>query len=112
MTRYEYIKAVDALIQHDTIICRVRDVSSDLAREVGDDFGGLAIIPETPLRRAYIQLIDMAVGDKSDMTSYLIDEAMNMPKGGSITLTSGKKLPITNADECWLAIVAMRELDQ
>lgn len=82
MGRAEYIAAVNSIIYHDKISTRIRDVSESLAREVGDDFGGLALIPETPMRKAFITVIEQAAMDTDKHTSYLFDEALSMKGGG------------------------------
>jgi hypothetical protein len=108
MTREEYIAAIAAILKHDAMIKRVHDVSSDLAREVGDDFGGIALTPETGLRGAFVKLVEKACGDDDGNTSYLFDECLNMKDGGSVTLENGVKYPITNAYDCWEAIQACK----
>jgi hypothetical protein len=108
MNREEYIAALEAIITHDKIISRIRNVSCDLAREVGDDFGGLAIIPETPLRSSYIELIETMARDETKMTSYFLDECLTMANGGSVTLENGQALPVRDASECWAAIEAIK----
>ncbi len=109
MTREEYIAAVGALIKHELIHKRIRDVSEELAREVGDDFGGLALIPHTPLRAAFIEVVQRAVGDYCKLTKYLLDEALSMKRGGMVEREDGVKFPIVNAATCWTAIQAMKE---
>ena len=108
MTREEYIKAVNSILHHDAVIARVRDVSRDLAREVGDDFGGLALVPQTGMRETFIKVIEGACGDESSNTTYLFEEAVNMPDGGRIHMPGGKIYPITNAEDCWDAIQAFK----
>ena len=109
MTRDEYIKAVNVIMVHDAVIKRVRDVSRDLSREVGDDFGGLAITPETGMRTAFINLIEKACGDVFSNTTYLFDEASHLVNGGSITTVNGTVYPITHAEDCWMAIEAFKK---
>ena len=104
MTRTEYVEAVNAIIKHDEMVSRVHNVSRDLAREVGDDFGGVAIVPETGLRRLAIELIEAACGDASKQTSYLLDEGRTMEGGGRIHYPDGEILPVTTASECYTVI--------
>ena len=108
MTRDEYIKAVNVIIQHDETLKRIHDVSHDLAREVGDDFGGIALNPETPLRRAYIETIKKSSDDTCEEShlDYFLDEARHMPNGGLVTLKSGKNFTVKTAGDCWDLIQA------
>ncbi len=109
MTRDEYIAAVETVLKHDAMIKRVHDVSCDLAREVGDDFGGIALTPETGLRGAFIKIVEKSCGDEDGNTSYLIDECQHMKGGGSVTLKDGAEYPIKNANDCWIAIQACKD---
>lgn len=104
MTRNEYIAAVQVVLKHDAMVKRVHDVNRDLAREVGDDFGGIALTPETGLRGAFIKLVEQSCGDDDGYTSYLIDECKHMKGGGSVTLEDGTEYPIKNVDDCWAVI--------
>lgn len=109
MTRDEYLAAVELMLKHAAMIKRVHDVSCALAREVGDDFGGIALTPESGLRGAFIKLVEKACDDDGGNTSYLIDECRHMKDGGSVTMEDGTRYPITNADDCWTAIQACKE---
>lgn len=104
MDKQDYLDAVQVLIDHDNMVKRCRDVSSGLAREVGDDFGGIAITPQSGLRDGYIRLIQSAAGDAEGITDYLIHEAMNMADGGSVSYQDGTEFPIRTPEDVWAAL--------
>lgn len=110
MTRDEYVAAIDEIFLHDQRVKKVLDVSQALAREVGDDFGGLAIIPEPRLRVAFIKLVETMAGDHSGLTRYLVDECVNMKDGGSLHLVDGRIFIILNAIDCWNAIQVYNDI--
>lgn len=110
MTQDEYVAAIDEIFLHDQRVKKVLDTSRTLARDVGDDFGGLAIIPEPKLRVAFIKLVETMVGDESGLTRYLVDECVNMKGGGSLHLADGSIYNILNAIDCWNAIQAYNDI--
>lgn len=76
MNKLEYVAAVKVILDHDKTLSRIRQVSRDLAVEVGDDFGAIALVPETGMRRAYIGLLEKLVDDKTALTTYFIEEVV------------------------------------
>lgn len=100
MKRDQYIKAVNVLLDHDAVVSRIRDVTRDLAREVGCDFGGVAITPETPLRQAYLDMIEAAVLDETGTTSYLVHDAPYVDEA-ICTFPCGKSFNVKTPEAAW-----------
>tara|TARA_R110000764_G_scaffold238667_1_gene336196 strand:- start:34 stop:384 length:351 start_codon:yes stop_codon:yes gene_type:complete len=100
MNKQKYIDAVNVLLDHDSVVSRIRDVTIGLAREVGCDFGGIAITPETPLRQAYLDMIETAASDMTGTTSYLVHEAPNMDQA-ICTFPCGKSFNVKTAEAAW-----------
>ena len=101
------LKALDAaLVQHETLVLHVPDMTPDQHLAIAQHFGEAEVHTFYPnLGQGYeqITLIDSKLGDRADMWHH--DESF-LPSPPIVTMTHAQILPPTGGDTCWISMTS------